>query len=835
MSSLPILDYRTRIIDALKSGKSLIVKAPTGSGKSTQVPQFLLDAGMCEGRILVLQPRRLAARMLAARVAEERGGELGAEIGFQTRFETLVSDATRACFITEGILPRLCLSNRELAGVSAIIFDEFHERNLATDIGLALAAHLRRTRRPDLRLIVMSATIDTAPISEYLGDADVIDCPGRMHPIDIRYTPVPKTTPCWDAAAEAVRLLIAAGAQGDILVFMPGAYEIRRSLKAIDQAVHGEPMRILSLYGDLPPAQQREVMEKLPRRKIIVATNIAETSLTIPGVRHVVDSGLARISRYDGARGFTTLFVEPISHDCADQRAGRAAREAPGICIRLWSLSQHAGRGIRTAPEIARVDLAETLLQLRMLGYDAMDDFPWFEAPDPAALQSARELLGLLGALTPGGDLTETGKELCRFPMHPRLARLIIEAGKRGAARLAAFTAALLSERPAISGKPEYPEPACRGEIASDLYGQYCLLEKVRMGGFDPAICTRFMVNASAARAIFRTQTLFLQYCRRFGMSTHDTEAAPQALARSLLQAFPDHFAVRKDKGTLFCMLRNGRRGELAKESLARTARLIVATDIREIKTPKAELKTVLTLATEIREEWLHEDFPHVWTTQSSLEWNPAAQAIENRTRNLCLGVTLSEETGADFDAGQAAALLADTIIAKGLKLNTWDQGVEEWIRRVQWVAHLFPERNLPCFNADDRRSAVHRLCQGETRYDRVSNRPVLPLLRGFLDHEQHRFIDAMAPQSILLPAGRKMGLLYMPGSPPRGRAKIQDLFDLRATPKVAAGKAAVLIEILAPNNRPVQITEDLGRFWDVHYPELKKTLSRRYPKHKWQ
>ncbi|MBN1577455.1 MAG: ATP-dependent helicase HrpB [Chitinispirillaceae bacterium] len=835
MSILPVFDYRSRIIDSLERGKSLIVKAPTGSGKSTQVPQFLLDAGVFEGRILILQPRRLAARMLAARVAEERGVEVGAEIGFQTRFETLFSDATRACFITEGILPRMLLSNRELAGVSVIIFDEFHERNLATDIGLALAAHLRRTRRPDLRLIVMSATIDTTPVAQYLGDADVIDCPGRAHPIDIRYVSAPKAAPPWDTAADAVRSLVAGGEEGDILVFMPGAYEIRRSMRAIDQTVRGEPISIVPLYGDLPPNRQRQVMEKVSRRKIIVSTNIAETSLTIPGVRHVVDSGLARVNRYDPARGFNTLFVEPISRDCADQRAGRAGREAPGVCIRLWSMPQHAGRGMRTAPEVARVDLTETLLQLRLLGYDATDDFPWFEAPDPSALQSAHALLRLLGALTPGGDLTETGKVLCRFPMHPRLARLLLEAGKRGAVRPATFTAALLSERPAISGKPEYPDSACRREIASDLYGHYCLLEKVRMSGFDPAICTRFAVNASAAQAIFRTQALFLHYCRRSGMSTRDADNAPEALARSLLTAFPDHLAVRLDKGTLFCALREGRRGELAKESLARTARLLAATDIREIKTPKAGLKTILTLATEIKEEWLHEDFPHAWTTLSSLEWNPAAGAVEQQTRILCLGVPLSRKTGAEVDTRHAAALLADAVISKGLKLHSWDQGVEAWIRRVQWVARLFPGRRLPCFTDDDRRSAVRRLCEGESRYERVKDKPVIPVLRGLFDRAQLDFIDAMAPQAIVLPSGRKMALSYEPGSAPRGRARIQDLYNLRATPKIAEGKAAILIEILAPNNRPVQITDDLGRFWDVHYPGIKKALSRRYPKHEWR
>jgi ATP-dependent helicase HrpB len=838
MTSLPILDFRSNILDSLKSGKNLVVTAPTGSGKSTQIPQMLLDSGLFTGRILILQPRRLAARMLAARVAEERGVELGSEIGFQTRFETLVSDSTRAFFITEGILPRMLLSNRKLSGVSAIIFDEFHERNLATDVGLAVTADLARTARPDLRLIVMSATIDAVPIARYLGNAEVIDCPGRTYPIDIRYTSAPRTTPAWDLAADAVRLLMTRGAEGDILVFMPGSYEIRRSQQALEQALRGEPTSVVPLYGDLPMARQRQVMEKLSRRKIIVATNIAETSLTIPGVRHVVDSGLARVNRYDPARGFNTLFVEAISSDSADQRAGRAGREAAGICVRLWSAAQHSGRAKTSTPEIARVDLAETLLHLRTLGYDSAEKVPWFEAPGAAALNAAHDLLSLLGALGKAGELTDLGKALSAFPMHPRFARLLLEAGKRGAVHLASFAAALLSERPAISGKPEYPEAAHRQEIASDLFGQYCLLEKARESGFDPALCARFAVNASAAQSVFRTQTLFLEYCRAFGISTRTADSpehAPRELARCILAAFPDHFAVRRDQGTLLCNLRDNRRGELAKESIARSARLLVATNIREIKTPKGEIKAMLSLATEIEEQWLREDFPQDWDEKSGLEWNPVTHAIENRLQTLCLGTLVSEKTTEDMDMAQASALLADTILAKGIKLSSWDQAVDEWINRLRWVAGVFPEQALPAFTEEDRRKAIHALCAGERKFERVTNNPVLPFLQGLLTGQQRHFVDAMAPWAIDLPSKRKMRIVYEPGSAPRGRAKIQDLFGLRTTPKIAAGRAPVVIEILAPNNRPVQITEDLGGFWTIHYPDLKKTLSRRYPKHEWR
>jgi ATP-dependent helicase HrpB len=833
MALLPITDYKSRIIDSLKSGKNLIIKAPTGSGKSTQVPQFLLDSKLCTGRILILQPRRLAARMLASRVADERCTKLGEEIGFQTRFETLVSKATKACFITEGILPRLLLGNRKLDGISAIIFDEFHERSIATDIGLALAADIQKTVRPDLLIIVMSATIDTGQIKDYLGNSETVECQGRSYPIDIRYTSAPKTTPVWDLAAAGIKTLISENIHGDILVFMPGYYEIKRTVRAIDEAVHGERIKVFPLYGDLPSERQRQVMEELPFRKIIVATNIAETSLTIPGVRHVIDCGLARVNRYDPGRGLNTLFIEPVSLDSAQQRAGRAGREAPGICVRLWGASQQAGRPQRTTPEISRVDLAETILYISILGYGAIRGFPWFEEPNVAALQAGKELLSLLGAIDNRGNPTEYGKYLSEFPMHPRLARLLIEAGKRNAAHLAAFAAAVLSERPAIAGRPEYPED--HSETASDFFNQYCLLEKIRAGNFDPVMCTRFAVNASAAKSIFRTQALFLQYCRRFGIHTRDSGDACSSLARSLLAAYPDHLCVRKDFGTLICFMRNNRSGELARESAARSARILIAADVREIKNMSNSRKTILSMASEIKEEWLIEDFGAEYQSESMLVWNHRSQSVECRELTTCLGVIMSEKTVCISDTAKASELLAETIISKGLKITSWDNNVEQWIKRLQWTAANFPEKQLPCMTSENCELVIHALCDGEVGYERVKTRPILPFLHELLDEQQRQFVDRMAPQAITLPSGWKMRIIYEPGSLPRGRARIQDLYSLKSSPKIADGRIAVSIEVLAPNNRPVQITDDLENFWITHYPGIKKTLSRRYPKHEWR
>jgi len=834
--ALPIMEHRAKILLCLKLSKSAIISAPTGSGKSTQVPQFLIDSGMVEGQILILQPRRLAARMLAERVAFERNAILGDEIGFVTRFESKQGDNTRALFITEGVLPRMMLTNKDLKGVSAIIFDEFHERNLATDLGLALVRTLQQTTRPDLAIIIMSATMDAHAVSEYCGNASIISASGRTFPIDIQYALHEKKLPVWDMVAMECDRLLSLKVDGDILVFMPGVYEIRRSVDAISRYCKSEPLCVMPLYGDLPSQKQHDVMGACTKRKIIVATNIAETSITIPGVCHVIDSGLARVNRYDPCRGFNTLYMEPISIDSADQRAGRAGRQASGVCVRLWTKQYHEGRKQRITPEILRVDLSETLLFVRMLGYNRASQFPWFEKPANGSLEAAEKLLRDIGAIGPDGNLCNAGREMSAFPMHPRLSRLLLEASKRHCVTIACFSAAYLSERPAVFGKPEYPQQAYEHELSSDFYGLFCLMEKIKQSNFDAAVCLRYNVNAGAAKGIVRTQALFLHYCRRFGMPTHDQGDSVTSLAQCLLLAYPDHCAVRKDTATLLCTMRDNRTGELAKDSLARGAEFLIAADIRETKERNHEMKTVLSLATEIKKEWLYEYFPDAWNSKSFHQWEPQSQSIENVEITECFGVVVEKKTCVkNLDISRASSILADVILKKELKLAGWGQAANEWIGRVTWVGCQFPHHGLPTFTEEERALVVHAMCEGEYKYGAVSNKDALPYLKQLVSAEQLRFVDVMAPEVLILPSKRKLRLFYEPAQPPTGRCRIQDLYGLPATPRIAQNRIAVRIEILAPNNRPVQITDDLARFWQEHYPGIKKSLSRRYPRHEWR
>ncbi|MFM8421740.1 MAG: helicase-related protein, partial [Verrucomicrobiota bacterium] len=492
----------------------LVLVAATGSGKTTQVPQMLLDDGLAgPGRIVVLQPRRVAARSVAARVAWERGGKLGDEVGYQVRFEDRLGPDSRLCFVTEGILLRWLQDDPALSDVGLVVFDEFHERNLLSDVALALVKQLRRTSRPDLGIVVMSATLEAEPVARYLADAvpeteepapaPVLSSEGRTFPVEVRWADYNDSRPEWEQAASAVEAIIGNGWEGDILVFMPGMSEIQSTLRSIGSARLGERVELLALHGDLPPEEQDRAFQACPVRKVVVSTNVAETSVTIDGVRHVVDSGLARVARHDVERGIQTLLVEEISRASAEQRSGRAGRTAPGTCWRLWTESGHLNRPDRNTPEIRRADLAEVVLLLHSLGVGRAVGFDWLDKPEPAAVQRAEELLVTLGALEPGGGaagagrLTEMGRRMLRMPMHPRFARMLVEAGRRRCVPAAAMCAALVSGRDLLQriGRDDVHLKERREVFeatgASDFHTLLLAQQFARNAGFAVEACRR--------------------------------------------------------------------------------------------------------------------------------------------------------------------------------------------------------------------------------------------------------------------------------------------------------------------------------------------------------
>ena len=699
---LPIYELEPSILASLRGRGRVVVQAPTGSGKSTQVPQMLLRGGLLgAGQAVVLQPRRLAARMLARRVAEEAGTALGDLVGYQIRLESRVSESTRIRFVTEGILLRQMTFDPELRGVAAVIFDEFHERHLYGDISLARALALQRTTRPDLLIAVMSATLDAGALRAYLAPCDVLESQGRTHPVRIEYLAKPanfEAEPVWDVAArECARA--AASTQGDMLVFMPGAYEITRTIQALQGLREMRGFAVLPLHGELPPEAQDRAVARAGGRKVIVSTNVAETSLTIDGVTTVVDSGLARTARFDPARGINTLLVERISAASADQRAGRAGRTAPGVCVRLWTEREHGQRAAHELPEVKRLDLSEVVLTLKASGIVDLAGFDWFERPDPRGLEKAESLLGDLGALAgPGGAITDVGRRMLRFPVHPRYARMFLEAQERGCVRPVAMMAALTQGRNfLLRGVDRRVEEAREEVLGEEHESDFFLLMRAwrfaDKGGYSLDACRRLGIHAQAARQVGPIFEQFVGIAAAEGLDASERRVDGDQVRRCVLAGFPDHLAHRLDAATLRCDLVHGRRGMLARESAMGKATLLVAAEITEIGGRGGEVSVILNIATAIEESWLRELFPGDLRDTREVTYDLAAKRVvarrDKRFRDLVLE---SKSSSDDVPLNEAASLLAREVAAGRIAIDAWDESVEQWLTRVNRMAEWFPE-----------------------------------------------------------------------------------------------------------------------------------------------
>ena len=838
---LPIYELESAVESAVRNGRRFILRAPTGSGKSTQVPQFILDhGGVGDGQVVILQPRRIAARMLAARVASERGVELGSEVGYQVRFENRCSRATRIRFVTEGLLLRQMQGDPQLSGVHTILFDEFHERHLYGDLTLALALRLQETARPDLRIGVMSATLGIEALETYLKPCVTLKGEGRRFPVDIQYlshAPSERARP-WDLAVEAIELMDPAErASGHILVFMPGAYEIRRTVAALQESPAARGFALCPLHGELPAAEQDAAVAPSARPKIIVATNVAETSLTIEGVRAVVDSGLARIASYDPHRGINTLRIERISRASADQRTGRAGRMGPGVGYRLWTERDQHARPLEETPEIRRVDLAESLLMLRVIGVDDLTSLRWLEPPDERALERARRLLVDLGAVSAEGALTDTGQRMAAFPLHPRYSRMLIEAGRRGAVRTVALCAALTQGRGIFIRRAGRGIEDARedhlGPAASDFFTLIRAWNFARQCGYRTEECSRLGIHAQTARSVEPVNDMFLRIARAQDLPVTDEAPGDDAVSKCILAGFADQVARRVDGGTLRCEVVHQRRGRLDSDSAVRDASLLVAAEVAEIQ--GKDLEVVLSQATRIEPDWLRELFPHAMTERVAVRYHP----VENRViAERILGyhdLALETRRESEVPRDAAASLLASLVLGGDATLRGWDEAVERYLRRVNLLAEHAPELGIPAVGPDERRLLLEQICLGSFSQRDLRDCEVWNHVRDWLTPAQQAALDREVPERIELPNGYRARVLYPEQGPPRFSARIQDLYGVRALPRLARGRLAPALEILAPNQRPVQITQDLEGFWAKVYPSIRPEYARRYPKHEWR
>jgi len=838
--SLPIDDVATEIAAAVSAHGALVLTAPTGSGKTTQVPQMLLRAGI-DGRILVLQPRRLAARLVAQRVAAELGSQVGDVVGFQTRHERHVSSATRILFLTEGLFLRQLLADPQLRGVGAVILDEFHERSVAADLSLGLCRELRAGSRPDLRLIVMSATLDAGDIAEYLSCPSVI-AEGRTFEVSVAYDETPASTPVWERAAGALRRWLDAGGTGDALMFLPGNHEIRRTVESCQRRLGAAdgPVVVLPLHGSLSPAQQDHAVQPVAGRKVIVSTNVAQTSITIDGIGCVIDSGLARVHRYDPSRAVNALLVEQISQASAQQRSGRAGRTAPGHCIRLWPRAEAQARPERDTPEIQRVDLSEAVLQLQALGVDA-GDFPWLDAPPPARLAQARALLRDLGAMRADGTLSAEGLAMVDVPAHPRLARMLLESSRRGVGKRAAVWAALIAERD-ICRRPlaqRYRTPPDH-DWPSDVSVRERALGEARQARFDTNRCAALGLQAGACRDVDRAARQYNAIVERLarGGAVAQPQNADAELARCLLVGYADHVALRRDLTLRTCEMEGRRRVVLDRDTAVGDAPVLVVVEAREVEAPRADgggVHTVVSLATAVEPAWIEQLLPERVESRVDLFWDDREAAVVEVEALYFGALALQPVRRVPRDRAAAAQLLTARLISGALRFDSWNETAEIWLARARSVAAWFPERHLLAYDGDDLAVVYSEIIGDATRWSAVRRAPVLDHLRGAMSWPDQQFVEQMAPERIRLPGGHRMKITYTPGEPPRGRARIQELYGLTTTPRVADGRAPVLLEILAPNSRPAQVTDDLQGFWERTYPELRKELARRYPKHEWR
>jgi len=841
LPELPIDCVLPEIVSAWEQHAAVVLRAPTGAGKTTRVPLALLAAGArspardvenAEQGIMMLEPRRLAARAAAARMAQETGTTLGREIGYHVRFDSRSSSATRILVVTEGVLLRRLQSDPFLEGIQTVIFDEFHERNLASDLALGMVRRIQQTVRPDLRFVVMSATLEPDPLVRYLGDAAVVESLGRSFPVEISYLRQRDRRDLVELAAAGVQQLFPK-TSGHLLVFLPGVKEIHQTQRGLEHFARAQQALLLPLYGDLPPDAQDAVLAPQSQRKIVLATNVAETSVTIPGVTVVVDTGVARILRFDPLSGLDRLVLEPISQASADQRAGRAGRTEPGICLRLWEETSHRHRPEQTESEIRRVDLASPVLQLKSWGEQNVLAFPWFETPRPDAVEQAELLLRRLGACDENGLVTPRGQQMVQLPVHPRVARLLLAGHAAGESKRAAWLAALLEERDPFFRSP--PGGASRGRppmvvthhSQSDILDRLTALEEFDRDGNEQFPWGT--LNRNAARQIARVRD---QLLRLLDQAPPPSNASPdhstnEILSRALVAAFPDRVARRRSVGSDKGVMVGGRGVKLAPQSAVRMGELFLCIDV-----DAGQTDALVRQASLVEQDWLPDSS---LTTHTELFFHPTQKQVVARKRRYFEDLLLSDSPAALPETDEPGERLFQEAV------NAWndvfplqDPAVNGYLQRLCSLAIWMPELELPVFDDALRERLLRELCRGSHSFAELRKADWIAHLQSLLSWPQRQAVEKEAPASWTVPSGSQIRIQYEAGHPPVLAVRIQEVFGMAQTPRIAGGRVPLLLHLLAPNRQPQQVTDDLASFWKTTYPGVKKEMARRYPRHPW-
>ncbi|MFT7667972.1 MAG: ATP-dependent helicase HrpB [Planctomycetota bacterium] len=815
---------------AVREHPAVLLRAPTGAGKTTRVPGALLDAGLAgAGEIIVLEPRRLAARSAARRTASERGTKLGAEVGYQVRFDSKRSAQTRICFVTEGLFLRRLQSDPFLEGVGLVLFDEFHERNLDGDLSLALARRVQQDVREDLKLMVMSATLDTAPLLRFLGDPKLVESKGRTYPVEIEYLGSSERPERGEPSADLVRTgiqRVLKSTDGNVLAFLPGVGEIKRTAGLVQSGLRAAGLQLFQLYGDQSPEEQDRALAPQESRVVYLATNVAEASLTLPNITAVVDTGLSRTLKHDPARGLNQLTLGPISRASAEQRAGRAGRTSPGHCLRLWTAHDERTRQQEEEPEVRRVDVAGAVLELIAWGESYPAQFAWFEAPPKSAIDAATHLLRAIGAIELEEDgkcrLLDIGRRIARLPLHPRLACLLLAGSDAGAKLEAATCAALLSERSPFRRGGQV-ELSWTSAYDSDLIDQMHAIFEFEQARSLTSRAGELIPRA--AQTLLRVRDQLLQSIAR--EKSPSAEDSDQALACALLRAYPDRLARRRAPGDERALMIDGRGVRLARESTVREAELFLCLDVFA-----GARETIVRSASEVRREWLDQE---QLRTETVMRFDLDSQRVVAQLVTSFGSLELDSRPATLRRGEQASQTLLDAAaleLERALPLK--DKEYLNFVARIHCLREWMPELALPLINRDFLSDLLPQLCRNKLSFAELERAPIVEAVRNALDWKQLEALTRHAPERILIPSGNNIRLTYEEGRPPVLAARIQELFGMKATPRIAGGKITLLMHLLAPNMRPQQVTDDLESFWNTTYATVRKDLRRRYPKHDW-
>jgi ATP-dependent helicase HrpB len=826
---LPVLEILPALRDALAMRGCAVLEAPPGAGKSTVVPLALLDEPWVAGRkILMLEPRRLAARAVAMRMAATLGERIGETVGYRMRLDTRVGPRTRIEVVTEGVLTRMLQRDASLEGVAAVLFDEFHERSLQADLGLAFCLDAKKTLELDLRLLVMSATLDGAAVAALLDDAPVVTAAGRMYPVEIIY--LGKGFPVLPGEADSPERLTALAvqraareAEGDILVFLPGAGEIRRVQDMLTGPgeCSDRGIEILPLFGELSPEEQERALADDPRlpRRVILATNIAETSLTLPRIKSVVDSGLVRRAVFDPVTGMSRLETRRISRASAEQRAGRAGRVAAGRCYRLWSEGAHRSLAAQTPAEIIEADLAPLALDLAQWGAQGAESVRWLDPPPAAMLAAARALLRQLGALRDDGTLTPQGRELGDWPLHPRLAHLLLESAARGEPELGASLAALLSERDLLRSGPRQGAETTRDvDVLTRL----------------DALAGRAPAGAPIDRAaLARARRAVDQFMRR--LESRPSKKNPLGPAGLLACAYPDRIGRRRTGGEGRYLLANGRGAAFVGATSLARSEFVVALDLDD-REREARILLAAVLDRQSLEAAVGERIRH----ERELYWSSTEQLVVARDVVRLEALVLEEKPLLNLSGDVAVPAMIEGIRVMGLDCLPWDDDARAFCARIELARReeLRQARDWPAF---DRASLLATLedwlapwLTGMTRRAHLAKIPLMETLRFRLGNAASRELDDILPTHIVVPTGSRIRVDYEDDLAPCAAMRMQEVFGLATTPRIGGGAIPITFKLLSPAQRPLQITSDLASFWRNAYTEVRKDMRGRYPRHYW-